>query len=57
LKLEALQTFELLLPASRGWQRKPIASVVVERGSGDVRATLRIPPPPDDATLTAPPPK
>jgi hypothetical protein len=46
-----MQTFEVLSPASRGWQGKPVDSAVVEPSTADARVTLRIPPPPDDATL------
>jgi hypothetical protein len=51
LKVEAMQTFDMLAPASRGWQTRAVDSAAAEVGKEDVRVKLRVPPPPDDATI------
>jgi 5-hydroxyisourate hydrolase-like protein (transthyretin family) len=57
LRLDAMQAFEALSPGSQGTQGTSVDNVVVEQGTDDVRVKLRIPPPPDDATLAATPKK
>ena len=54
LKLEATQTFQMLVPGSNGWSSKPVDTVEIDIAEPAHRATLRIPPPPTDAELERP---
>jgi hypothetical protein len=57
LRLQPIQTFRMLSPSDNGSQGKAVEAAVVEAGKDAVHVTLRIPVPPDDATIVAPQPK
>jgi len=55
LTLLPIQAFRMLSPSDNGCQGKAVDPAVVAAGSDAVKVTMRIPPPPDDATIVAPP--
>ncbi len=51
LTLTANQTFAILAPTSSGWRATPVDSATIAASGPVTHVTLRIPPPPDDATI------
>jgi len=57
LTLLPIQAFRMLSPSDNGCPGKAVDPAAVEAGKDAVHVTLRIPAPPDDATIVAPRPK